>query len=398
AMIEYFNASPLSPSEEDSSIRLTPSVYGAVPLSEKALPYYYYNKDSNPAKAMKYKDWSRNEAELGYWYGHYEEEKWQKYDLEQYNFVRIEGHINSSYIDKQEVTVKKKIKDLAHNFQLPFAVIALRAGKSSAEGCITEYLKNSFTFLQGNAENAVSSIVVPTQQIETPEAIQAAKEAKDAAVSAVAAVKKIEEDAKVAVGSVISAVKLAKATIEKMDQRNMATQNAINALTAETKPLEEIRKKLDNNAAIITEQDKKVVDRAVEAIKIAVAGTSAAVGRMEHKDNLDKLELYFDLNPKKENPLISYYNSVVSFAYKIERLKNFCKEIVSFLHWLDTAHTKYQHCMEGLPFTSFGAFIKEHPGIQHKSGVPIGGTFILVHKDNKVIADFCLPYRVTQPD
>ncbi len=52
-------------------------------------------------------------------------------------------------------------------------------------------------------------------------------------------------------------------------------------------------------------------------------------------------------------------------------------------------------------------FLKNHPGVQHKAGVPLGGTFILVyHNDNPVqgieketvIADFYLPYRIAEPE
>jgi hypothetical protein len=88
----------------------------------------------------------------------------------------------------------------------------------------------------------------------------------------------------------------------------------------------------------------------------------------------------------------SRYESIALFV----KDKEYSQKIISFLHWLDATHTKYQQCKE---FSSFIEFKKKHPGLQHKSGVPIGGTFILVYNDdNKVIADFCLPYRVTQPD
>ncbi len=54
---------------------------------------------------------------------------------------------------------------------------------------------------------------------------------------------------------------------------------------------------------------------------------------------------------------------------------------------------------------SFSSFLKRHPGIQHKAGVPLGGTFIIIYeipnhsnkkdsiKAGQVIADFFLPYH-----
>lgn len=41
----------------------------------------------------------------------------------------------------------------------------------------------------------------------------------------------------------------------------------------------------------------------------------------------------------------------------------------------------------------FKSFIKDHPGISHKAGVPAGGTYILVSENEQVVADFCLSYK-----
>lgn len=41
----------------------------------------------------------------------------------------------------------------------------------------------------------------------------------------------------------------------------------------------------------------------------------------------------------------------------------------------------------------FHVFASKHPGMEHKAGVPRGGTFVIVSDDQKVVADFCLPYK-----
>jgi hypothetical protein len=61
--------------------------------------------------------------------------------------------------------------------------------------------------------------------------------------------------------------------------------------------------------------------------------------------------------------------------------------------------------------SSLHTFLKSHPGIQHKAGVPFGGTFLLVYSDTSssypngltvqaetVIADFYLPYQIAVRD
>lgn len=42
----------------------------------------------------------------------------------------------------------------------------------------------------------------------------------------------------------------------------------------------------------------------------------------------------------------------------------------------------------------FTGFVKKHPPLEHKAGVPKGGTFVLVSVEDKIVADFCLPYKI----
>ncbi|MEZ4875160.1 MAG: hypothetical protein R2793_06860 [Flavobacteriaceae bacterium] len=43
---------------------------------------------------------------------------------------------------------------------------------------------------------------------------------------------------------------------------------------------------------------------------------------------------------------------------------------------------------------AFTAFVKKHPSITHKAGVPQGGTFILVSENDEVKADYCVGYKI----
>lgn len=46
----------------------------------------------------------------------------------------------------------------------------------------------------------------------------------------------------------------------------------------------------------------------------------------------------------------------------------------------------------------FGQFLREHPGLAHRAGVPAGGTFVLAYDTSgKVVADFALPYFAPAP-
>lgn len=129
-------AGKLQKSGVKNSIRVTPSSLGAMPLSEKAIPFYY-----NVAAGSKplYQYWNFRKSRSGtavqilsYHAGQYssgpdnkpEDEVVNplKYDLEPYNFLRIEGHVGRRYTEA--LASISKIRDES---RLPFDVVALNA-------------------------------------------------------------------------------------------------------------------------------------------------------------------------------------------------------------------------------------------------------------------------------
>ena len=119
----------------DPQIRTTPSTVGCGcdELAAKAIPYYYA-ENGNPAL---YRLWSpvktaRNRANqnLSYHSDLYTNPTAPafvtdplRYDLEPYNFLRIEGHLGKSYLD-----VLRSLLTMKAQYRLPVDVIALRTG------------------------------------------------------------------------------------------------------------------------------------------------------------------------------------------------------------------------------------------------------------------------------
>jgi len=119
----------------DPQLRATPSTMGCGrdELAAKAIPYYYA-EDGNPAL---YRLWSplktaRNRANqnLSYHSDLYTNPTAPafvtdplRYDLEPYNFLRIEGHLGKSYLD-----VLRSLLTMKAQYRLPVNVIALRTG------------------------------------------------------------------------------------------------------------------------------------------------------------------------------------------------------------------------------------------------------------------------------
>jgi len=146
----------------DANIRITPSVLANVPFSTKSIPYYY--SISNASDELL-KNWSplkfaqgKSKRNLSYHakkYNTTDEDIYEPllYDLEPYNFLRIEGHIGKSY---QHAV--KNITDIRNKNRLPFEIVALNADVSSITAFIKE-LGKIMTSATSNAQATLESIM-----------------------------------------------------------------------------------------------------------------------------------------------------------------------------------------------------------------------------------------------
>jgi hypothetical protein len=137
-------------SKKEELIRITPSQYGNLPLSNKAIPYYYQVTES-PNKLFNYWNYSKSKLKKGHfnlsYYGSdYGTESHIKeplnYDIEPHNFFRIEGHIGKNWR-----MVLGDILKIKNEKRLPFDVVALN-------GDILELIKSIYS----NA-NSLSEII-----------------------------------------------------------------------------------------------------------------------------------------------------------------------------------------------------------------------------------------------
>ncbi len=113
-------------------VRITPSKLGDSPLSVKAIPYYYTEDGAPPLYQLwnpKKTRMNRANQNLSFRSDEYVPDapafvtNALHYDLEPYNFLRIEGHIGNSY-----PRVMSFLLSLKSRFRLPIDIIALRAG------------------------------------------------------------------------------------------------------------------------------------------------------------------------------------------------------------------------------------------------------------------------------
>lgn len=115
--------------QKSNKIKITPSAYGNVSLTEKAIPFYYneilnLNKKWNPELTER----NQNDTILSYhadmvnYTNNLSVKNPLSYDTEAYNFFRIEGHVGMNY--KSAIKELNLIKD---SYALPFKITALNA-------------------------------------------------------------------------------------------------------------------------------------------------------------------------------------------------------------------------------------------------------------------------------
>ncbi len=148
--------------EVDSNIRITPSVLANIPLSAKSIPYYYaitgssddLLKNWSPEKRLQGKV-TRNLSYHAQKYNTTNEDIYAPllYDLEPYNFLRIEGHIGKPYTH-----AVKNITAIRDQNRLPFDIVALSADVSAINSFIKD-LGNILTAGTSTSQATLESLI-----------------------------------------------------------------------------------------------------------------------------------------------------------------------------------------------------------------------------------------------
>ena len=135
-------------------IRITPSTWGNTPLSSRSIPFYYnlggVYKSWNALKTRK----GKTTYNLTYNADKYTPQPPEHiltpllYAIEPYDFYRIEGHIGQPY-----TSVLNVILSIRNSNRLPFDVIALKAGADATDtaikyDCHFEDIETQFTLLR----------------------------------------------------------------------------------------------------------------------------------------------------------------------------------------------------------------------------------------------------------
>jgi len=116
---------------ENRAIRITPSQYQTFPLSRRAIPWYYKESKGDPNSLFQWWNYERTSEGNAAFNLSYNARDYNSdpaivtpllYDIEPYHFFRIEGHIGQPY-----TTVLKNLLGQRSEFNLPFDIVAVSA-------------------------------------------------------------------------------------------------------------------------------------------------------------------------------------------------------------------------------------------------------------------------------
>jgi len=368
----------------DENIKITPDKFGDVAHSKKSIPYYYKVANGEP---KLFESWCPDKTAegtadtiLSYHAGKYntEDEEVLKpllFELEPYNFLRIEGHIGKPYQHSLRNIISIKDK-----FRLPFSVVALsadvkaiiRQARELNAGRITgatsdEEFKCQFEGLEAlydtiaaeltcmlckemkyfyNLPGEDRTLATPASTIPQVTLLQKCGPAfrfKPGSFGHEFEIyfNKIKNQAYISADFFLSSSPSLAASrqnigwallyyIEKLSETVTADLNSFNLLA-------------------FTVRYKDLL-RVAEAIKQMLQNAESSTDNFKYaEDVLDHVD-------------------ALIYACKQAKLTSLYKEYV-------------QRWLEVLMLQRLAYFVRKHPGIQHKGGVTIGGTFILVYHE-----------------
>jgi hypothetical protein len=384
-MVRSFTESPQVPTLKVKNktiphIRITPSKLADVPLSDKAIPYYYAQNGAPPL----FQQWNARRTRRGRANQNLSYRSYQytpapplfvteplRYDLEPYNFLRVEGHLNQNYQDALEALLQMK-----ETFRLPIEIIALRTGAFdekisvdlSQETCRFQDLESLYDVTREEWFCFLAKMVVYMYDLPRVQGGTVGNPTKPSQFTLLnnyapgflirpnSIGEWFESYITGQSGAVPDWTSITNVLVDAIEDTSPTSTNPlirwcfVYIMKASEYLKADIR---DFNFSKFKAQFDGLhsISKALEARREAGTGNLQGGGEILHWEEIDdRLEdLLNTCIPEKFKAILDEY------ARRIIEVKQ--KQFLSF-------------------------FLQRNPGIQHKAGVPMGGTFILVYHDD----------------
>jgi|CXWL01.1.fsa_nt_gi hypothetical protein len=367
----------------DLQIRITPSKLADVPLSDKAIPYYYLQNGNPPLfQLWNAEKTRRNRANQNL---SYRSDKYTppaplfvtdalRYDLEPYNFLRIEGHLGKNYQQVLESLLTLKSK-----YRLPIEVIALRTGlfdetisvDLSKEECRFQDLEALYDTIREELLCTLCEGIMYLYGIPIGEIGLAAGTPQIPLLKKYAPNYRYPSDTVGAWYEKYYNLIQSKPYID-VDQNKVGDEvlKVYCILFTGTTDLSEA-----NYAHVVSVY---YLAKLAEILPSSLNQLSFVDFENKYQDLMGLIR-YFRSNAESQisdefrlfipqEDLIDHFDQVL-FSCKLEPVREI--------------HEEYMRRIREVKKKQFlSNFLKKNPGIQHKAGVPLGGTFIIVYHDN----------------
>jgi hypothetical protein len=365
----------------DPQIRVTPSRLGDWPLATKAIPYYYQQTGTPPL----YRLWSvektrRNRADrnLGYRADEYNPPAPAfvtdplRYDLEPYDFLRVEGHLGKAY-----GRVLGTLLTLRTQYRLPIDIIALRTGPYDATQPVDPAneparFQDLEALYDAQREDLLSALAEGTRQLYDMPAANlemAGGKPKHPLLLRYAPAYLYPANSVGAWYEKYLALFQARPYID-VDQTKVDAQAVLIVYCV-----------LFNGTTGLSDANYAhavaiyYFSKLAEILPASLDALAFADFRNKYEDLIGLLR-YFRSDTMSKTPA-----DLRAFIPQSD-LINLCEEILfgGKLGSITAVHEEYDRRIGDLRKRQFLAtFLSQHPGIQHKAGVPPGGTFIVVY-------------------
>ncbi|CCE23856.1 conserved protein of unknown function [Methylotuvimicrobium alcaliphilum 20Z] len=345
-MVERFSNKPPLTNDATQQIKITPSRLGAVALSEKAIPYYYLQNGNPPL----YRLWNpvmtrrgRDAQNLGYRAFEYASQAFVldplRFDLEPYNFLRIEGHLGKPYQDVLENLLLQK-----ERYRLPIQIMALRTGAFEETGTVD--LKEHACYFED---------LLTLYRAYKREILCASSKALSALLN-----KNIGRQA-------LSA----ESRIARLDRQ----PGTLGALFAEKYRGRDVCDLVDIGEPPLMNAAIRSVGY-LHKFEHLLVEDLAEIDWPSLQQNMEGLKQWTaEIEKQREGDETAGELDWKALSLVLKSMLDQCK--LEALELIEEELLRRVREVKKKRFLSH--FLQKHPGIRHKAGVPIGGTFVLVY-------------------
>ncbi len=413
-LVTSFTESPVLASNP-GPIRVTPSVIGTAPLSQRSIPYYYRLSAPTPLYLVWNPDLarlSRAHHNLSYRSFEYTQQPTPDfvsepldYSIEKYNFFRVEGHLG---LEVAQVT--ESLMAMRSRYGLSFDVVAVSTGQFNPQkpidaakySCHFDDLQSVYASLRKEYLCLLSKAMKTVGRTKYTKQSNATSVNVGSVISPAAGSMLMKETSKMPAAAVNA---VHNADINRVALYELQYDDA----EPDTIGYEFVNSWRGTDSCNLMSGDTDVdyTYRAMSLIAQMPLVMSAELMKLDMGALIKHVGLMTDyavqVKQLPSDKLASLYEQMMNVvaACRLEGLKTIREELnrradeVRRLQYLDR-------------------YVKDHPSLQHMAGVPDGGTLVLVYhepnpdtsnttpskyplvkdfKAGEVIADFFLPYK-----